>query len=69
MIPSAPKGVGLPSLRPTFKREEYSEKYDRTKHCNGCSKDEDWSRDLPLMTVQEAVREAYRCLKCEDAPC
>jgi len=64
-----PKEIIRPTLRPTKEREAYSEKYDRTKHCNGCSKCSDWSRDLEVMTEVDAVREAQRCLKCSDAPC
>lgn len=64
-----PKDIIKPTLRPTFEREKYSEKYDRTCHTKGCSKCNDWSRDLEVMTEQAAVREAQRCLKCSDAPC
>jgi len=64
-----PTSIIKPTLRPTKEREKYSEKYDRTPHCNGCSKCSDWSRDLEVMTEQDAVREAQRCLKCSDAPC
>ena len=59
-----PTQIGKPTLRPTKKREEYSESFDKTAHCNGCSKCGDWNRDTPLMTIQEAIREASRCLKC-----
>ena len=64
-----PTAIIKPTLRPTKEREKYSEKYDRTPHCNGCSKCSDWSRDLDVMAEQDAVREAQRCLKCSDAPC
>ena len=45
-----PTAIGKPSLRPTQEREKYSESFDRTPHCNGCSKCGNWSRDVPLMT-------------------
>ncbi|EGR27432.1 hypothetical protein IMG5_196150 [Ichthyophthirius multifiliis] len=61
--------ISQPTLRPTKEREKYSEEYDRTPHCNGCQKCNNWERDIPLMTIQEALREAIRCLKCNDAPC
>lgn len=61
--------LAKPTLRTTKTREAYSEEFDRTHHCNGVTKDEDFARDIPLMTIQEAVREAARCLKCNDAPC
>lgn len=61
--------ISKPTLRPTKEREAYSEKHDKTPKCNGCEKCGSWERDIPLMTVQEAIREAYRCLKCNDAPC
>ena len=64
-----PTTISNPTLRNTKIREQYSEEYDRTPKCNGCSKCGDWERDVPLMTIQEAVREATRCLKCNDAPC
>jgi dihydropyrimidine dehydrogenase (NADP+) len=64
-----PTTLAKPTLRTTKTREAYSEEFDRTHHCNGCSKDGDFERDIPLMTIQEAVREASRCLKCNDAPC
>ena len=64
-----PTVLSKPTLRTTKTREAYSEKFDRTPHCNGSSKYGDWQRDIPLMTIQEAVREAKRCLKCNDAPC
>ena len=64
-----PTVLSQPTLRPTKVREAYSEEYNRTPHCSGCSKCGDWERDIPLMTIQEAVREASRCLKCNDAPC
>lgn len=64
-----PVTLAKPTLRNTKIREQYSEQFDRTPHCQGCSKCGDWERDLPLMTIQEAVREANRCLKCNDAPC
>jgi len=64
-----PTTLAKPTLRTTKTREAYSEEYDRTHHCNGASKDGDFERDIPLMTIQEAVREAARCLKCNDAPC
>lgn len=51
MVSTGPKTIGKTTVRPTFLREEYSEKFDRTKHCNGCEKTDDWSRDIPLMTV------------------
>ena len=59
-----PIKIAKPTLRPTKKREEYSDSYDRTKNCSGCSKCGDWERDTPLMTIQEGIREASRCLKC-----
>lgn len=61
--------ISKPTLRPTKEREAYSESHDKTAHCNGCHKCGSWERDIPLMTIQEAVREASRCLKCNDAPC
>lgn len=61
--------ISKPTLRPTKEREAYSETHDKTAHCNGCVKCDNWERDIPLMTIQEAIREAYRCLKCNDAPC
>ena len=64
-----PTQIARPTLRNTKIREEYSENFDRTPHCNGHSKVNNWERDVPLMTIQEAVREAKRCLKCNDAPC
>lgn len=64
-----PTSISNPTLRNTKIREAYSEKHDRTPHCNGCSKEDNWDRDIPLMTIQEAIREASRCLKCNDAPC
>lgn len=64
-----PTILSQPSLRPTKIREAYSEEFNRTGTCNGSSKLNDWSRDVPLMTIQEAIREASRCLKCNDAPC
>ena len=69
VMKNMPKTIGEPTVRSTKVREQYSEEYDRSGHCQGCSKCEDWERDIPLMTVQEAVREASRCLKCNDAPC
>jgi len=65
-----PVNIIKPTLRPTKEREQYSAKYDRTKHsCGGCSKCNDWTRDLDVMTEEAAIREAQRCLKCTDAPC
>lgn len=64
-----PTSISNPTLRNTKIREAYSETHDRTPHCNGCSKEDNWERDIPLMTIQEAIREASRCLKCNDAPC
>jgi dihydropyrimidine dehydrogenase (NADP+) len=64
-----PTVLATPTLRNTKIREKYSEEFDRTPTCNGCSKCGDWERDTPLMSIQEAVREATRCLKCNDAPC
>lgn len=65
-----PVSIIKPTLRPTHEREKYSAQFDRTKHCGGgCTKCNDWSRDLEVMTEQDAVREAQRCLKCTDAPC
>jgi len=46
-----PTVLAQPTLRNTKVREEYSEQYDRTPHCNGCSKCGDWERDIPLMTI------------------
>lgn len=46
-----PTTLAKPTLRTTKTREAYSEEYDRTHHCNGCSKDGDFSRDIPLMTI------------------
>jgi len=66
---AVPTSLAQPTLRNTKIREKYSEEFNRTPHCSGCSKCGDWERDTPLMTVQEAVREASRCLKCNDAPC
>ena len=64
-----PYQIAKPTLRTTKTREKYSEEFDRTPHCNGATKVNNWERDIPLMTIQEAVREAKRCLKCNDAPC
>jgi dihydropyrimidine dehydrogenase (NADP+) len=64
-----PVEISRPTVRNTKIREKYSEEFDRTPSCNGCSKCGSWERDTPLMTIQEAVREATRCLKCNDAPC
>ena len=64
-----PTKMAKPTLRNTKIREIYSDTYDKTGKCSGCSKCGDWSRDIPLMTTQEAVRESERCLKCQDAPC
>jgi dihydropyrimidine dehydrogenase (NADP+) len=64
-----PYSIAKPTLRNTKVREAYSEEFDRTPHCNGATKVSNWERDIPLMTIQEAVREAKRCLKCNDAPC
>lgn len=65
----APTHLAEPTLRNTKIREAYSEEFDRTPHCSGCQKCGDWERDVPLMSIQDAVREAARCLKCNDAPC
>jgi hypothetical protein len=46
-----PKTIGEPTVRSTKVREQYSEDYDRSGHCQGCSKCEDWERDIPLMTI------------------
>ena len=43
--------IATPTLRNTKIREAYSEEFDRTPACNGCSKCGDWSRDIPLMTT------------------
>lgn len=64
-----PTKLAQPTLRNTKIREAYSEEFNRTPHCDGCSKHNNFERDIPLMTIQEAVREATRCLKCNDAPC
>ena len=64
-----PTVLAQPTLRNTKVREAYSEEFDRTPHCSGCEKCGDWDRDVPLMSIQEAVRESSRCLKCNDAPC
>jgi hypothetical protein len=64
-----PTQLARPTLRNTKVREAYSDEYNRTPHCHGSSKVNNWERDIPLMTIQEAVREAKRCLKCNDAPC
>jgi dihydropyrimidine dehydrogenase (NADP+) len=66
---SMPKSGVQTTIRPTKAREAYSAKHDRTQHCQGCVKCGNWDRDQDLMTVQEAMREANRCLKCQDAPC
>lgn len=64
-----PVTLATPTLRPTKEREMYSDMYNRSKHVNGTTRFNNWERDLPVMTVQEGVREALRCLKCNDAPC
>lgn len=64
-----PTVLAKPTLRNTKVREAYSEEFNRTPHCAGSTKVDDYSRDIPLMSIQEAVREASRCLKCNDAPC
>lgn len=46
-----PTSISAPTLRNTKIREAYSESVSRTPHCNGCSKEDNWERDMPLMTV------------------
>jgi hypothetical protein len=46
-----PTSISQPTLRNTKVREQYSEQFDRTPHCNGCSKEDNWERDIPLMTI------------------
>jgi hypothetical protein len=58
VMPKVASHIGRPTIRQTKLREEYSEKYDRTGNWQGMTKHDDWSRDIPLMTTHDAVREA-----------
>jgi len=69
VMANMPTKLSQPTLRNTKIREKYSEEFDRTPHCQGATKVDNWERDIPLMSISEAVREASRCLKCNDAPC
>lgn len=46
-----PTSISGPTLRTTKTREKYSEEFDRTPHCQGASKENNWERDIPLMTI------------------
>jgi hypothetical protein len=51
LMKPVPTQLAQPTLRNTKIREAYSEEYNRTPHCNGCSTCGDFERDIPLMTI------------------
>jgi hypothetical protein len=51
VMENMPIQMAKPTLRNTKVREAYSEKFDRTPHCQGATKKDNWDRDIPLMTI------------------
>jgi hypothetical protein len=51
VMANMPTTMAQPTLRNTKIREAYSEEFDRTPHCQGATKKDNWERDIPLMSI------------------